>query len=428
MPSSVSCPRAITNFRFQCQTKTLSPPCPNLSLSFCKPSRLSSFSLTLRSQFQEQPSRTIRLLTSNRSRIHCGASSDNYSANSKKSFGEWVEWVGEGISSAFPLWFYLACLLLFFKPSSFSWITPEWSTFGLTLTMFGMGTTLTLDDFRGALAMTKELITGFVLQYTVMPLSAFLVSKFLNLPCDAAASLILFGCCPGAAASNIVTYLARGNVALSVLMTAASTLSAVIMTPFLTAKHAGKYVAVDAVGLLVSTLQVVLLPVLGGAFLKQYFNGLVKFVSPLTPTIAAGTLGIQCGNVIISSYRHLLVAKAFFRALIFSDSAFVILIYGVQVPVSALFHASGFFFGYILSRMLGLDVASSRTISIEVGMKNVVLGVVIATQYLQDPSSPVTFAVSGICQTIIGSVLAGIWRRDVPKQKSLTTVSASNSI
>lgn len=148
------------------------------------------------------------------------------------------------------------------------------------------------------------------------------------------------------------------------------------MTPFLTAKLAGQYVAVDAAGLLFSTLQVsfqtycllrmllqiilryhmlwtqvVLLPVLAGAFLNQYFQGLVKFVSPLMPPIAVGTVAVLCGNAI-------------------AQSSSAILMSGKQVVLAAaLLHASGFFFGYVLSRILGIDVSSSRTISIEVGMQ-----------------------------------------------------------
>ncbi|KAJ0101412.1 hypothetical protein Patl1_04958 [Pistacia atlantica] len=232
--------------------------------------------------------------------------------------------------------------------------------------MLGMGMTLTLDDLRGAFSMPKEIISGFVLQYSVMPISGFLVSKLLNLPSHFAAGLILVGCCPGGTASNIVTYIARGNVALSVLMTAASTLSAVVMTPFLTAKLAGQYVAVDAAGLLMSTLQVVLLPVLAGAFLNQYFPSLVKFVSPLMPPIAVGTVALLCGNAIAQSASAILMS------------------------------------------------ASSRTISIEVGMQNSVLGVVLATQHFGNPLTAVPCAVSSVCHSVFGSVLAGFWRRSAP--------------
>ncbi|KAL2496559.1 putative sodium/metabolite cotransporter BASS1 [Forsythia ovata] len=323
--------------------------------------------------------------------VLCSNSSNAVTA--KKS---WIEAVGEAVSTAFPLWVALGCLLGLVKPSSFNWVKPQWTVMGITLTMLGMGMTLTFDDLRGALAMPKELFSGFMLQYSVMPLSAFFVSKLLNLPSYYAAGLILVGCCPGGTASNIVTYIARGNVALSVLMTALSTLSAVVMTPFLTAKLAGQYVAVDAAGLFMSTLQVVLLPVLAGAFLNQYFQSFVKIVSPLMPPIAVSTVAVLCGNAI-------------------AQSSSAILISGRQVVLAvALLHASGFFFGYVLSRMLRLDVSSSRTISIEVGMQNSVLGVVLATQHFGNPLTAVPCAVSSVCHSIFGSALAGIWRRSIP--------------
>ncbi|KAK2422742.1 bile acid transporter [Trifolium repens] len=261
--------------------------------------------------------------------------------------------------------------------------------------MLGMGMTLGLDDLFGALSMPKEVLSGFFLQYSVMPISAFIISKLLNLPSHYAAGLILVGCCPGGTASNIVTYLARGNVALSVIMTAASTLAAVIMTPFLTAKLAGKYVAVDATGLLMSTLQVVLLPVLAGAFLVQYFQPFVKFVSPLMPPMAVATAAMLSGNAIAQSSSSILMSS------------------GKVILASCLLHASGFFFGYILARMLRLDVSSSRTISIEVGMQNSALGVVLATKHFGDPLTTVPSAVSSVCHSIFGSILAAIWRFSV---------------
>ncbi|XP_057453416.1 probable sodium/metabolite cotransporter BASS1, chloroplastic [Lotus japonicus] len=357
-------------------------------------------------KFQSQPLSTTptpkfpRIHSSNVGPLQCGISSNGYSADGsrRRSFREWVEVVGEALSTAFPLWVTVGCVLGLVKPSSFNWVTPKLSIVGLTIIMLGMGMTLTLDDLRGALAMPKEVISGFLLQYSVMPISGFLISKLLNLPSHYAAGLILVACCPGGTASNIVTYLARGNVALSVIMTAASTLSAVIMTPFLTAKLAGKYVAVDAAGLLNSTLQVVLFPVLAGAFLNQYFQPLVKIVSPLMPPLAVATVAILCGNAIAQSSSAILMSG------------------GQVILASSLLHASGFFFGYVLARILGLDVSSSRTVSIEVGMQNSVLGVVLAAKHFGDPLTTVPCAVSSVCHSIFGSILAGFWRRTVPAE------------
>ncbi|KAG5551492.1 hypothetical protein RHGRI_009797 [Rhododendron griersonianum] len=357
----------------------------------------------------------------------CGISSNTLNADGGgRGFRGWIEAVGEAVSTAFSVWVALGCLVGLLKPGSYNWVKPEWTIMGITVTMLGMGMTLTFDDLRGALAMPKELITGFVLQYSVMPLSAYFVSKFLRLPSYYAAGLILVGCCPGGTARVlIILVVSSGNVALSVLMTAASTLSAVvgkstllpyigsllifgfriakfdialhIMTPFLTAKLAGQFVAVDAVGLLMSTLQVVLLPVLAGAFLNQYFQSLVKFVSPLMPPIAVATVAVLCGKAIAQSASAILTSG------------------GQVVLAAALLHASGFFFGYMLSRMLGLDVSSSRTISIEVGMQNSVLGVVLATQHFGNPLTAVPCAVSSVCHSIFGSALAGIWRCSIPE-------------
>ncbi|KAK9688706.1 hypothetical protein RND81_09G005500 [Saponaria officinalis] len=289
--------------------------------------------------------------TSVSTQLHCGNSSNSWSAPEKSKIRVFIEAISEALSTAFPIWVALGCLMGLFRPNYFKWVKPEFQIWGLTITMLGMGMTLTLDDLAGAFSMPKQVLTGFFLQYSVMPLSGYFISKLLGLPSHYAAGLILVGCCPGGTASNIVTYIARGNVALSVLMTAASTFSAVIMTPYLTAKLAGQYVAVDATGLLMSTLQVVLLPVLGGAFLNQYFQGIVRYVSPVMPLIAVGTVAVLCGNAIAQSSTAILQS-------------------GLKVVVACnLLHASGFFFGYVLARLARVDESAARTISIEVGMQ-----------------------------------------------------------
>lgn len=378
--------------------KTITPK-PN---HFTSTQIKSTYRITLRCNSQPQPlpnlfaSKSPRVSGSNVAPLRCGISSNEYSANEGRSVGEWLVLAGEVLSTGFPLWVTIASVLGLMKPSYFNWVTPKLSIMGLNIIMLGMGMTLTLDDLREVLAMPKEVLSGFLIQYSVMPLSGFLISKLLNLPSHSAAGLILLGCCPGGTASNIITYLARANVALSVIMTTASTISAMIMTPLLTAKLAGKYVAVDAPGLLISTLQVVLVPVLAGAFLNQFFQPIVKFVSPLMPPIAVITVAILCGNAI-------------------GQSSSAILASGGQVILATfLLQASGFFFGYLFARLLRLDVSSSRTISSQVGMKNCVLQIVLATKHFGDPLSAVPGAVAIVNQSIIGSILAGIWRRIVP--------------
>ncbi|XP_078435162.1 putative sodium/metabolite cotransporter BASS1, chloroplastic [Wolffia australiana] len=309
------------------------------------------------------------------------------------SIGSAVAKAGEILSLGFPVWVSAACAIALFRPSAFEFLRPELQIVGITLTMLGMGITITLDDLKGALLMPKELLIGFVLQYTVMPFSGYMVAKLLKLPSYYAAGLILVSCCPGGTASNIVTYLARGNVALSVLMTAMSTFASVVITPLLASKLVGQYVTIDPVGIFLSTIQVVLAPVVLGAGLNQYCKWLVGIISPIMPFISVATVAMLCGRAIAQNAASILGS-------------------GLKVAVAAvLLHASGFFFGYVLSRWtMGVGEREARTISIEVGMQNSVLGVVLAGQHLSSPLAAVPCAVSSVCHSVAGSMLAGVWR------------------
>ena len=303
-----------------------------------------------------------------------------------------IEAVGEALSSGFPVWVAAACVAGMTKPAAFTWIQGQVQIVGLSITMLGMGMTMSVEDFKGALAMPKELVAGVLLQYTVMPTAGALISRALSLPANYAAGLILVACCPGGTASNVVTYLAQGNVALSVLMTAASTFMAVVMTPMLTSRLVGQYVAVDAGSLFFSTLQVVVLPVMVGVLLAHYLPGLVRRVSPLAPSVAVVTVAAICAGAI-------------------SQSASTIRQSGLQVLTAVIsLHVAGFVFGYLLSRVLGFEESTSRTISIEVGMQNSVLGVVLASKHFGSPLTAVPCAVSSVCHSIIGSALARFWR------------------
>lgn len=298
----------------------------------------------------------------------------------------------ELLSTAFPVWVALACASALAKPQAFEWIRGGWQICGLTVTMLGMGMTLSFDDFGAAFAMPKELLAGVVLQYTVMPSAGAFLSHLFQLPPYYAAGLVLVACCPGGTASNVVTYLARGNVALSVIMTSVSTFLAVVMTPFLTAKLAGQYVAVDATALFMSTLQVVLLPVLVGVAMAHYFPKYVKKIAPFAPLVAIITVAALCASAIAQNSQAILSS-------------------GGQVVLAVLsLHFAGFFFGFLLSRLLGFHGSTARTISIEVGMQNSVLGVVLANQHFSNPLTAVPCAVSSVCHSVLGSLIAALWR------------------
>ncbi|KAH7299335.1 hypothetical protein KP509_24G006000 [Ceratopteris richardii] len=321
----------------------------------------------------------------------CSCSSGDVAAEGGATNGEILRLL-ELLTSAFPLWVALACVAALIKPQAFEWIRGGWQIFGLSITMLGMGMTLSFDDFGAAFAMPKELLAGVILQYTVMPSAGAIISYLLHLPPHYAAGLILVACCPGGTASNIVTYLARGNVALSVIMTTVSTFLAVVMTPLLTAKLAGQYVAVDGTALLMSTLQVVLLPVVTGMAMAHYFPRFMRKIAVVAPLVAIIAVAGLCASAI-------------------AQNAHAIITSGGQILLAVCsLHAAGFLFGFVLSKLLGFHSSTARTISIEVGMQNSVLGVVLANQHFSNPLTAVPCAISSVCHSIFGSSLAGMWR------------------
>jgi BASS family bile acid:Na+ symporter len=296
-------------------------------------------------------------------------------------------------TNLFPAWVLLGGILALNHPAWFTWFGGPWITWGLAVIMLGMGLTLSLDDCRTALRMRTAVVIGFAAQYTIMPFLGWSIARFLQLDTALAVGLILVSCCPGGTASNVVNYLARSNVALSVLMTACSTVGAVVMTPLLTRWLAGKYVPVDAVGLLWSTVKIVLAPVVLGVLLNRTTPRLVKFVLPAAPLVSVLAITLICASIIGSSAGD-------FRQ---SGSRLLLAV--------LLLHAGGFGLGYAFSRVLRCDELTSRTISVEVGMQNSGLGAALARAHFATlPLAALPCAISATCHSVLGSLLAGLWR------------------
>jgi BASS family bile acid:Na+ symporter len=296
------------------------------------------------------------------------------------------------LTTAFPVWVLVGGVLALYRPAWFTWFSGPWIVWGLAVVMLGMGMTLALEDFRRVVTTPKPVALGFVAQFTLMPLLGWSIGHGLRLDTPFAVGLILVACCPGGTASNIVTFLARADLALSVVMTAVSTLAAVIMTPFLTQWLAGSRVPVDALGLLGSTLQVVVLPVLAGVAINRCFPRAVRSVLPVAPLVSALTVALICASIIGQS-------AAAIRA-----SA------GVLLLAVFLLHAGGFALGYAVARLCGYNQTVARTVAIEVGMQNSGLGVVLARRHFADPLTAVPCAISSVFHSVIGSMLAGWWR------------------
>ncbi|HEY1172297.1 MAG TPA: bile acid:sodium symporter family protein [Verrucomicrobiae bacterium] len=296
-------------------------------------------------------------------------------------------------TNLFPVWVLAGGLLALVHPPLFTWFDSNLIVLGLAIIMLGMGVTLTFQDFKDVLKMPRPIAVGFFAQFSIMPFLGWSVARMLELPTPFAVGLILVSCCPGGTASNVVTFLARANVALSVLMTMCTTFAAVFMTPLLTKWLAGTLIHVDAWGLFFSTVQVVILPVVIGLLANHYSPKLVNSIQPVAPLISVVTIALICASIIGQS------------ATAVKDSA------GKLILAVFLLHALGFLLGYLFARILGYDKQVCRTVSIEVGMQNSGLGVVLAKKHFPaEPLTAVPCAISSVFHSVIGSVLAGIWR------------------
>ena len=204
--------------------------------------------------------------------------------------------VVETLTTMFPVWVMLGAGIGIVNPGAVTWFSSDLFTLGLGFLMLSMGLTLTFEDFRQCAMQPVPILVGYLAQYIIKPLAGYLIATAMGLPPALATGLILVSCCPGGQASNVATYIAHGNVALSVLMTTASTLGAIIMTPLLTKLLAGAIVSVDAWGLAVSTFQVVLVPTVAGVLLNEYANGLVSKIKPILPLIGVVMTTLLCAS------------------------------------------------------------------------------------------------------------------------------------
>ncbi len=304
-------------------------------------------------------------------------------------------------TNLFPLWVLCGAVLALVEPGAVTWFSGQAIVWGLAVIMLGMGITLSVDDFRRVFATPRTVAAGFVCQYTIMPFLGWGVAHLLRLEAAFAVGLILVACCPGGTASNVVTYLARANVALSVLMTMCSTFGAVIMTPLLTKWLAGAYVPVDAWALFLDTVKVVLAPLIIGLALHHGAPRIVRALLPVAPLVSVITIALICASII-------------------GQNAAKIRESGLQLLAAVfLLHAGGFGLGYLVARLFGCDETNRRTISIEVGMQNAGLGAMLAQRNFPNlPAAATPCALSATFHSVIGSLLAGLWRLYPPRKEA----------
>jgi BASS family bile acid:Na+ symporter len=287
----------------------------------------------------------------------------------------------------------VALLALFF-PEMLKGIRPSVINYLLGLVMFGMGLTLNLQDFKIVFSRPKDIIIGCLAQFTIMPLLAWVLARLFSLDEALALGVVLVGCCPGGTASNVITYLAKGDLALSVGMTGVSTLLAPLMTPLLTWLLAGKTVNVDVVSMFLSILWVIILPIVVGLLVKWQ---LPKFTGKAVDYLPA-----------FSS-----VAIATIVAIIISANAQKLLTSGLLIMAVVVLHnVSGLAVGYTVGRLFGLSDTKRRAVSIEVGMQNSGLASSLATiHFAAYPMATIPGALFSVWHNISGAVVARLYAR-----------------
>lgn len=294
----------------------------------------------------------------------------------------------------------LFSILAFFWNDGFAWTTKYTSVF-LGVAMFGMGLTIKMGDFQVVFAHPKEVVIGCIAQYTVMPLVAWGLAVLLKLPDDLALGVILVGCCPGGTASNVITYIAGGDVALSVGMTIISTLIAPLMTPFLVYFLAGAWVEVSFLAMVISVVKVILIPVLLGIILRSLFGKQIQKISEVLPLISVVSIVmIICGIVAVNSAKIISCG---------------ILVLGVVV----LHNLFGMGIGLAAANVFKVEYKKATAIAIEVGMQNSGLAVSLATaNFAANLLATLPGAIFSVWHNISGSVFASIRRRKTAKDSA----------
>ncbi len=286
-----------------------------------------------------------------------------------------------------------AILALVF-PSTLQQIRPTIINYLLGVVMFGMGLTLNLNDFKIVFSRPKDVVIGCLAQFTIMPLLAWALARLFSLDEALALGVVLAGCCPGGTASNVITYLAKGDLALSVGMTGVSTILAPLLTPLLTWALAGKSVDVDVVGMLLSILWVVILPIAIGLIVKWIWPKFTEKTIDYLPAFSS-------------------IAIATIVAIIIAANAQKLMTGGLTIIVVVMLHnICGLSLGYLIGQLLRLTEPKKRAVSIEVGMQNSGLASSLATlHFAAYPLATIPGAIFSVWHNISGAMVARIYSR-----------------
>ena len=295
------------------------------------------------------------------------------------------------LTRLFPLWALLGSAAALAWPAPLAALRP-WIPWLLGLVMFGMGLTLTAADFARALRRPAVLALGVALQFAAMPLIAWLLARALHLDAALLAGLVLVGAAPGGTASNVICYLARGDVALSIALTTASTLLAVVATPLLTLLYAGQAVPVPAGAMLLTIAKIVLLPVALGVAVNQWLGARLRPLQAVFPLLSVAAIVLIIAIVVALNAGRLAELTALLALAVMAHNGL------------------GLATGYGVARALRLDAATARTLAIEVGMQNSGLAVALALKHF-NALAALPGALFSIWHNLSGAALASWWAR-----------------
>ena len=308
-----------------------------------------------------------------------------------------LEKVGKFAGNTFALWVLLLAGLALYSPDLFTWIGPYVSLL-LGIVMFGMGMTLSVGDFKLVLKEPKGVIIGVLAQFIIMPSLAYVLAKVLQLSPEVAVGVILVGSCPGGTASNVMTFLSKGNTALSVTITSITTLLAPILTPAIIYFLASEWLNVSAGDMFLSVVKMVLIPIILGIIVKLIFKNKTKAVNGAMPIVSV-------------------VAIVAIVAAVVSGSRDKILDTGLLIFAVVILHNSlGLLLGFFVAKLLKLNYEDQKAVSIEVGMQNSGLGAALAMAHFS-PLAAVPSAIFSVWHNISGPLLASYWGWKADRQK-----------
>ena len=285
-------------------------------------------------------------------------------------------------------------LLALFVPQSSLWIQTSWITPLLMIIMFGMGLTLDIKDFALVFTKPKYILIGCLAQFIIMPALAYGLSLAFALDAALMAGVVLVGTCPGGTSSNVITYLSRGDVALSVGMTSVNTLLAPFLTPAITYLLLQKTVSVDVWAMFISIVQVVIVPIILGFVINKLFSNITRALVDVLPAVSVTAICMIVACVVSHNAARILATGMLVFAVVF------------------LHNMLGYLCGFVLGKILGLDSAKTKALSVEVGMQNSGLATSLAgSAFPELAMATVPGAIFSVWHNISGALLASVYRR-----------------